>query len=195
MLSFPKEIDNSYSRSVRNSYILTSNFCDNIFSTFLIQKGAYVRIFTLSTMGKAKKGSDNKENRSFWSTANTLTSLSPNTLRQTTLTPHLDVSNSALQSTGQVDMEQRPRESVHHGNPVANSNTIGLTSADLPPKVASTALALSLKLTCNDVLVLTLYNSTMRLFHIPRSLPLDLLFIFPVFSCVGGAVLAANLGN
>ena len=90
-------------------------------------------------------------------------------------------------------MEQWPVKPVHHSNPIP---PISLTSANLPSQFTPTALTRGIKLASNDILALAVPSSntpSARLFQIPRPRPLNLSFIFSVFSCIGGAVLSANL--
>lgn len=64
---------------------------------------------------------------------NHLIHLRPHPLRDTSLTPPLNISNSTLQRTRQVDMKQWSRQPMHNRHPI--SPGIRLTRAEFPIKL------------------------------------------------------------
>ena len=64
---------------------------------------------------------------------NHLFDIRPHPFRHTSFTPPLNISNSTLQRTRQIDMEQRSRQPMHNRHPVGPG--ICLTRAEFPTKV------------------------------------------------------------
>lgn len=122
---------------------------------------------------------------------NHLNPLRPHPLRHTPLTPPLNISNSTLQRTRQINMKQRSRQSMHNRHPIIPR--IRLTRAKFPTQILTDitpTARTSGVMACNRIILIRA-----RLFDVPGALPLELLRILAVFGCCSGAVLTANLSD
>ena len=117
--------------------------------------------------------------------------LCAHSLRHTPFTPPLNISNSTLQRTRQINMKQRSRQPMHNRHPMIPR--ICLTRTKFPTQILTnvTSTARTSRIMAGNRIILI----RARLFDIPGSLPLEFLRILTVFGCSGGAILAANLSD